>query len=96
MKCDNCTETAKYELKKPSQFYCAAHLPWFIKLHKDLGTKVFEVASAPKPVVEEEPVLEMNRAIHGSTMMETAPEEETTSEVVEEPVLEKKPIKKKA
>jgi hypothetical protein len=64
MKCDNCPSAAVYELRqKPtSQFYCASHLPWFIKLRTDLNVKVFEVSSSaqatPASVVEEPKVIE--------------------------------------
>lgn len=96
MKCLNCDKIADYYLKEKGgdQYFCAAHLPWFIKLHKDLNVKVFSTAApapAPEAVVEEPVVPEINIEPQG-TMEETTPEVTT-----EEPIVtEKKPIKKKA
>lgn len=90
MKCDNCEETAKYELKDKarSQLYCAAHLPWFIKLHRDLGTKVFEVEVFKAPV--EEPVIkqEAKPTTKKKTVVEETPVVEVKEEIKEEVVVD--------
>jgi hypothetical protein len=92
MKCDNCPSVAVYELRqKPtSQFYCASHLPWFVKLSRDLNVKIFEVSSstpvAPEPIVEtpivEELVVEEPKATEESkkSVKKKAEVKETTEE----------------
>jgi hypothetical protein len=59
-KCLNCSSEADYIIKGKTQgqIFCKAHLPWFINLNKDLGTKVDSLAVVPAPVVvvEETPV----------------------------------------
>lgn len=103
MKCSNCKNNALFEYKitqDKSVFYCQKHLPKFLEARKRADllilTETFSVAKeealnllAPQPVVEE-PALEMNRAIHGSTMKATAPEITETSKPA------KKASKKKA
>lgn len=87
MKCDNCPSAAVYELKqKPtSQFYCASHLPWFVKLSRDLNVKIFEVSlstpAAPAPVVEE-PVVEESQIVEEpkKSVKKKAEVKETTEE----------------
>jgi hypothetical protein len=84
MTCDNCGELAKYELKDKarSQLYCAAHLPWFIKLSRDLGTKVFEVEVFKAPIQEPAPQPEVKKQVKKKTVVEEAPVEEVKEEVV--------------
>jgi hypothetical protein len=84
MTCDNCGELAKYELKDKarSQLYCAAHLPWFIKLSRDLGTKVFEVEVFKAPIQEPAPQPEVKKQVKKKAVVEEAPVEEVKEEVV--------------
>jgi len=85
MTCDNCGELAKYELKDKarSQLYCAAHLPWFIKLSRDLGTKVFEVEVFKAPIEEPAPQPEVKKQVKKkAAAVEEAPVEEVKEEVV--------------
>jgi hypothetical protein len=84
MICDNCGELAKYELKDKarSQLYCAAHLPWFIKLPRDLGTKVFEV-EVFKAIIEE-PATQpaVKKQVKKKAVVEEVPEELVVEEEV--------------
>jgi hypothetical protein len=84
MTCDNCGELAKYELKDKarSQLYCAAHLPWFIKLSRDLGTKVFEVEVFKAPIEEPAPQPEVKKQVKKKAVVEETPVEEVKEEVV--------------
>ena len=101
MKCANCNKDAFYVYQitaKRSILYCNLHVPTFLEQAKKAG--LLQTTDALKSAIEEglknittpveEPVLEMNRALHGSTMMETAPE------VTEAPKPKKKAVKKKA
>lgn len=60
--CLNCKLEAKYVLSGPvaNQVFCESHLPWFIRLKKDLGTKVLLVSDvfAAKTEVESKPEVE--------------------------------------
>lgn len=50
--CVNCEAPAKYEVQNPGaedQLFCAEHLPWFINLSHDLGSRVMPVV---QPVAE--------------------------------------------
>lgn len=89
MTCDNCGEIAKYELKDKarSQLYCAAHLPWFIKLNRDLGTKIFEVETFKAPLPEPTPEPEVKKPAKKKPVVEEAPVEEVKEEVTEEEVV---------
>jgi hypothetical protein len=84
MTCDNCGELAKYELKDKarSQLYCAAHLPWFIKLSRDLGTKVFEVEVFKAPIQEPAPQPEVKKQVKKKAVVEETPVEEVKEEAV--------------
>jgi hypothetical protein len=90
MTCDNCKETAKYELKDKarSQLYCAAHLPWFIKLSKDLGTKVFEVEVFQPRIPEPTPEPEVKSAAKKKPVVAEVVVEEVVEEVKEETVVD--------
>lgn len=101
MKCANCDKDAFYVYQltaKSTVLYCNAHLPTFLEQAKKAG--LLKTTDALKSAIEEglknittpveEPVLEMNRAIHGSTMMATAPETTEASKP------KKKAAKKKA
>ena len=54
-RCANCEAPAKYEVLNPGaedQLFCAQHLPWFINLSHDLGSRVMPVVQpVEKPVV---------------------------------------------
>lgn len=86
MNCDNCSGAAVYELRqKPkSQLYCASHLPWFVKLSRDLNVKIFEVSlSAPavaKTVVESPKVEEVKAAEEPKPFKKKAEVKETIEE----------------
>ena len=101
-KCLNCENPAAYVIQNNAagdQAFCDVHLPWFVNKKKlpDNVKKVTDLFKKPEPIIEEpvieDPVveeqnLEMNRALHGSTM-------EAVPEVVEAPK-PKAPKKKKA
>lgn len=93
-KCLNCSSEANYIIKGKTQgqIFCKAHLPWFINLAKDLGTKVesLEVVPAPVVVVEEKPVElpEPKKSSKKKEPKEPVTTEEPVAEPVEEVVVE--------
>lgn len=87
-KCLNCSAEADYIIngKTAGQIFCKAHLPWFVNLNKDLGTKVSSLEVVPAPVVVEETPVEVVEPKKSSKKKE--PKEPVVTEPVAEPVEE--------
>jgi len=95
MKCLNCDDVASYQLvgKAPGRVICAAHLPWTVKLSKDLGTKIIEISTEPIEIpVDTSPKFIPNEPVEPkkskkepeAVVVEEAPAVEEVEEVVVE------------